>query len=152
MDAVDKSILTLISDSIPIEEQPFKDLAERVGISEDELLERIGALKEKGLIRRIGAVINPRRLGWHSTLCGVHIAEDKIPDYAALVNSYPEVTHNYLRTGEPNCWFTLITPDAGRSKEIISEIEAGLGVNVIDLPARRIFKIKVSFDLGSSEE
>lgn len=152
MDAIDRSILTLINDSLPLEEQPFKAVADKIGISEDEVLDRIRALKKRGFIRRIGAVINPRRLGWHSTLCAVQIPEGRIPDYATLVNSYPEVTHNYVRTGEPNCWFTLITPDAARSKEIIREIERGLGVHVLDLPARRVFKIKVSFDLGAPEE
>lgn len=147
MDAIDKKILTIISRSIPLEERPFKLIAEQAGIPEDEVMKRISSLKASGIIRRIGAVINPRSLGWHSTLCAASIPEDKIPDYASVVNSYPEVTHNYVRTGDPNCWFTLITPDIARSKEIIREIEDRLHVKVLDLPAKRIFKINVSFDL-----
>lgn len=147
MDPIDRTILTLINDSLPLEERPFQSIAEQVGISEDEVVSRVRALKESGIIRRIGAVINPRQIGWHSTLCAVDIPEDKLPEYASLVNSYREVTHNYVRTGEPNCWFTLITPDRERSLEIIREIEAKLKVEVRDLPARRIFKIKVSFDI-----
>lgn len=152
MDAIDRKILTLINDSLPLEEQPFKAVAEKIGISEEETLDRIRTLKDSGIIRRIGAVINPKRLGWHSTLCAVQIPEEKIADYALLVNSFPEVTHNYVRTGEPNCWFTLITPDAARSKEIISTIEQGLGAQVLDLPATRVFKIKVSFDMETADD
>jgi siroheme decarboxylase len=147
MDALDRKILTLMSDALPLTERPFKAIGEQVGIPEDEVVERVRSLKEQGTIRRIGAVINPRSLGWHSTLCGVQIPEDRIQEYASVVNAYPEVTHNYVRDGEPNCWFTLIAPNVGRTREIIREIEEKLQAKVLDLPATRTFKIKVSFDL-----
>lgn len=147
MDDLDRKILTIINHSLPLEERPFKAVAEQVGIPEDEVIKRIADLKASGIIRRIGGVINPRGLGWHSTLCAASIPEDRIDEYAGVVNAYPEVTHNYVRTGDPNCWFTLITPDIERSHGIIREIEGRLGLKVLDLPAKRIFKIKVSFDL-----
>jgi DNA-binding Lrp family transcriptional regulator len=134
-----------------VDERPFRVIAEQVGISENDVLERIRALKGEGVIRRVGAVINPRGLGWHSTLCAASIPSDRIEEYAGVVNSYPEVTHNYVRSGDPNCWFTLITPTAERSGEIIREISVKLGVDVLDLPAERTFKIKVSFNLDSQE-
>lgn len=147
MDAIDKKLLTIINRSLPLEERPFEVVAGQVGISEDEVISRIKDLKAAGIIRRIGGVINPRSLGWHSTLCAASIPEERIDEYAEVVNAYPEVTHNYVRTGDPNCWFTLIAPDIERLREIIREIEDRLGIKVIDLPAKRIFKIKVSFDL-----
>jgi siroheme decarboxylase len=152
MDAVDRKILTIINRSLPIDEQPFSDVAEETGLSQEEILERIGKLKEKGIIRRIGAVINPRGLGWHSTLCAVSIPEQRIEEYATIVNAFPEVTHNYARSGEPNCWFTLITPCQERSMEIIREIETNLHEKILDLPAKRTFKIKVSFDLDTDHD
>lgn len=147
MDALDRKILTLLTDALPLEERPFLAVAEKVGISEGEVIARVKRLKEQGLVRRIGAVINPRALGWHSTLCAVQIPRKRIDEYASVVNAYPEVTHNYVRTGEPNCWFTLIAPDEACAREIIREIGKKLGTAVLDLPASRTFKIKVSFDL-----
>jgi DNA-binding Lrp family transcriptional regulator len=147
MDSIDKKILTLVNKSLPVDERPYRKIAESLDISEQEVIERLKTMCEQGLIRRIGAVINPRRIGWHSTLCAVQIPDEKLTDYADTVNSYPEVTHNYIRSGQPNCWFTLITPDKESSLRIISEIERRLGEKVQDLPARRIFKIKVAFDL-----
>ncbi|MRR14157.1 Lrp/AsnC family transcriptional regulator [archaeon] len=147
MDTADRKILTFISESLPIDEQPFRFIAEQTGISEDEVVDRIRELKNKGIIRRIGAVISPKRLGWHSTLCAVNISEGRIEEYAEVVNSFQEVTHNYVRSGEPNCWFTLIAPTKERSGEIIREISRRLQVEVLDLPAERTFKIKVSFTL-----
>jgi siroheme decarboxylase len=147
MDDLDRKILTIVNNALPLDERPFRTVAGQVGISEDEVIERLRALKEQGVIRRVGAVINPRKMGWHSTLCGVSVPEDKIGEYAAVVNAYPEVTHNYVREGEPNCWFTLIAPNEERARGIIREIEERLGVKVLDLPATKTFKIKVSFDL-----
>lgn len=147
MDTIDKKILTLVNKSLPVDERPYARIAEILGIAEQEVIDRLRSMRAQGLIRRIGAVINPRRIGWHSTLCAIQIPEEKLDDYADTVNSYPEVTHNYIRSGHPNCWFTLITPDKESSLRIISEIEQRLGEQVLDLPARRVFKIKVAFDL-----
>ena len=147
MDDLDKKILTIVNHALPISERPFRTVAEQVGLTEDEVIDRLRALREQGVIRRVGAVINPRKMGWHSTLCGVAVPGDKIDEYASVVNAFPEVTHNYVREGEPNCWFTIIAPDEARAREIIREVEEKLKVKVLDLPAARTFKIKVSFDL-----
>lgn len=146
MDSIDRKILTQISKSLPLDERPYARIAETLGLSEQDVICRLRNLHETGLIRRIGAVINPRRIGWHSTLCACDVADEMLHLYAGTVNSYPEVTHNYIRSGKPNCWFTLITPDIQTSRRIISEIEESLGVKVLDLPASRIFKINVSFN------
>lgn len=152
MDRIDRKILTLISESFPLEERPFRSIAEQAGITEDEAVERIRRLKETGTIRRIGAVISPRSLGWRSTLCAADVPQERIDEFASLVNSYDQVTHNYVRSGHPNCWFTLITPDMAQAEEIIREIGRRLGTDILDLPARRVFKINVSFDFSEEDE
>ncbi|HRR21411.1 MAG: Lrp/AsnC family transcriptional regulator [Bacteriovoracaceae bacterium] len=151
MDRTDRKILTLISNAFPLHERPFRHIAREVGITEEEALERVRRLKDTGLIRRIGAVISPGSLGWYSTLCAAEIPVDRIDDYTSLVNSYDEVTHNYVRSGHPNCWFTLITPNAARAREIIREIQDRLGTEILDLPAKRVFKINVSFDFAEED-
>ena len=148
MDSIDRKILTIISEGFPLEERPYLAIARQAGITEDEASDRVSRLRASGVIRRIGAVISPASLGWYSTLCAVDLPEDRIDEFAALVNAYDEVTHNYVRTGHPNCWFTLIAPDASHASRIIRTIERELGTEVLDLPARRAFKIKVSFDLA----
>lgn len=147
MDDIDRKILTIISRGFPLEERPYLAIARQAGITEDEAGDRVSRLRASGVIRRIGAVIIPASLGWHSTLCAVDLPEERIEEFAALVNAYDEVTHNYVRSGHPNCWFTLIVPDASHASGIIRTIERELGTKVLDLPARRVFKIRVSFDL-----
>jgi DNA-binding Lrp family transcriptional regulator len=147
MDAVDRKILTLLNRSLPLVDRPYQQVADALGITEAEALDRARAMKSSGIIRRIGAVLDPRRLGWTSVLCAVDIAPGSMDEYAAVVGAYDEATHNYLRSGHPNCWFTVIAPDKDRLREIVTQIEERLGVRVLSLPARKVFKIRVSFDM-----
>lgn len=147
MDRLDKAILTRLSTALPLVAGPYAPLAAELGIPEAEVLSRVQALKSSGLIRRIGATIDPRGLAWYSTLCAVTVPEDKLEEYARVVNAFDEVTHNYVRFGVPNCWFTIIAPHKERAVEIIELINSALALPVLELPATRVFKIGVRFNL-----
>jgi DNA-binding Lrp family transcriptional regulator len=148
MDTIDRKLLSIINNTLPIAERPFQIVAQSVGISEEETIDRIKKLKAERIIRRIGAVINPRGIGWQSTLCAVDVPMERLEEFAALVGSYEEVTHNYLRDGQPNCWFTLIAPSKERLSEIIREIEQALEIKILNLPASKVFKIKVALEIS----
>jgi len=148
MDTIDRKILGIINDALPVAERPFQIVADSVGISEEETIDRIKELKARRVIRRIGAVINPRGIGWQSTLCAVDVPMERLEEFAALVGTYEEVTHNYVRDGQPNCWFTLIAPSKERLSEIILEIEQALDTRILNLPANKVFKIRVALDIS----
>ena len=147
MDKIDKKILSIINKSLPISERPFLPVAESMGLSEEEVLDRIRRLRDRGFIRRIGATISPRSIGWQSTLCAADVPMERIEEFAGFVGRYGGVTHNYLREGNPNCWFTLIAPSSERINEIISEIEHALDIKILTLPARKVFKIEVALEI-----
>ncbi|MDD2421921.1 MAG: Lrp/AsnC family transcriptional regulator, partial [Heliobacteriaceae bacterium] len=105
-------------------------------------------LKERGIIRRIGGVFDSRRLGYRATLCALKVPPDRVDAVAAIVNGYPGVTHNYLREHEYNMWFTLIAPTAAKMAAIIAEIKARTGCELQNLPASRVFKIKVDLPVN----
>ena len=148
MDRVDRQILNISNKGLPLSERPYLALAKALGISEKETIMRIKALKEKGIIRRIGAVIDPQSIGWQSTLCAADVLPEHIEQFADIVGRYDEVTHNYAREGHPNCWFTLIAPNVQRLSDIISELEQQLSIKILSLPARKVFKIRVSFEFS----
>ena len=105
-------------------------------------------LRENGVIRRIGAIFDSNRLGYRSTLCAIAVPPQRVEEVAALISGYPNVTHNYQREARYNVWFTLIAPSAGRIAEILAEIADHTGIDdILDLPAIRLFKIRVDFDL-----
>jgi heme b synthase len=148
MDSIDKSILNEIQSNFPITSEPFKSLGERLGISEEEVIHRIKVLKEKGIIRRIGGNFHSSRLNFVSTLCAAKVPEDKIDVFVREVNKYPGVTHNYLRNGRYNIWFTFIAESMDYIEEALKNISQKTGIrDIINLPAVKMFKIKVDFEL-----
>jgi DNA-binding Lrp family transcriptional regulator len=148
MDKTDKKILNILQTRFPIVPEPFDAVGAELGISGDEVIERVRQLKEKGIIRRIGAVFNSRALGYASTLCAARVPEEKIRAFADVVNSYPGVTHNYRRSNEYNVWFTFIASDPEALERALDEIRTKTGVtDILSLQAVKTFKINATFEL-----
>jgi DNA-binding Lrp family transcriptional regulator len=148
MDSIDKKILNIIQKEFPVVAEPFKAVAEKLGISEDEVLERIARLKQEGIIRRIGAVFDSKKMGFVSTLCAARVPEEKLKTFVEVVNSYAGVTHNYRRSHEYNVWFTFIAPDNETLEESLAEIRDRTGImDIISMRAARTFKIDATFEL-----
>jgi len=143
-----RKILNNIQVDFPIDSRPYKLLAQKLGLSEDELIKRIHQMKENMLIRRIGGNFSPDRLGYHSTLCAAKVPEDKMKLFTKTVNAYSGVTHNYKRDHEFNIWFTFIAPSVEIIKTNLEQIIKTTGVEtILNLPATRVFKISANFKL-----
>jgi DNA-binding Lrp family transcriptional regulator len=114
----------------------------------DATYKSIRRLYDNGDIRRIGAVLDSKHLGYTSTLCAMAIDGNQTLERAIkVINSYDEVTHNYVRTDRYNLWFTLIAPSRKRIAYILAEISQATGVtDILELPATDLFKIRVDFD------
>lgn len=148
MDAIDKKILNLIQKEFPVVTEPFKVIGALAGVSEDEALERVWRLKEAGIIRRIGAVFDPRKLGYVSTLCAARVAAENVAAFAETVNAYPGVTHNYRRNHEYNIWFTFIAPSEDILERSLAEIRERTGItDLLSLRAVRTYKVDATFEL-----
>ncbi|HET6455642.1 MAG TPA: AsnC family transcriptional regulator [Armatimonadota bacterium] len=147
MDEVDKGLLNIIQTDFPIASRPYQVLGERLGISEEEALGRVRALVESGIIRRIGPSFDTRKLGHVSTLVAAKVPAERLEEVAGIVSSFPQVTHNYGRDFEYNLWFTIIAKDDSEIKRTLDKIKAETGVSDMhELPAKRMFKIKVEFE------
>lgn len=147
LDKTDQVMLNILQNSFPLSVQPYKDIAQELGIEEDEVLRRIARLKNDGLIRRIGGIMNSSQLGFYSTLCAMSVPEAQIEATAGLINKMAGVTHNYLREHYYNIWFTLTVKSREEAARQLLELEEASGLKVISMPANRVYKIKVSFDM-----
>ncbi len=148
LDDTDKSIINRIQSEFPITSRPFLTIAEELDLTETEVLARVARLKKEGIIRRIGGNFVPGKLGFVSTLCAARVPADKIERFAAVVNRYPGVTHNYQRDNHYNVWFTFISPSMDEIEANLKKITTETGVNdILNLPATRVFKIKAQFDV-----
>lgn len=149
MDDVDKKLLNEIQSNFPITKRPYTDLGNLLNRSEDEVIQRIQTLKDKGIIRRIGGNFESQKLGFTTTLCAARVPDAKLSRFVKVVNQYTGVTHNYLRDHYFNIWFTFVAPDMDDIDKHIGEIIQNTGVReILNLPAVRTFKILVDFDLG----
>ncbi|MBW2558811.1 MAG: AsnC family transcriptional regulator [Deltaproteobacteria bacterium] len=148
VDHIDREILNIVQEGLPLDARPFKTLGARVGIDEDDALERVRRLKNEGTIRRIGAVFDAGNLGYASTLCAARVPGDRLERFVDIVNSYRGVTHNYLRNYEYNVWFTFIAPTKNEIEKSLADISRETDIsNIISMPVKRRFKIDARFRL-----
>lgn len=148
IDNTNKKILNNIQVDFPVASRPYKIIADRLGILEDELIQRVIQMKEDMLIRRIGGNFSPDKLGYHSTLCAAKVPEARLKLFTKTVNSYSGVTHNYKRDHQFNVWFTFIAPSVEIIEKSLNEISQKTGVEtILNLPATKVFKISANFKL-----
>ena len=145
MDERDRALLNEIQAGFPVEPHPYRVLGQHISMDGQEVLERIAKLREAGIIRRIGASIDSRRVGFTSTLLAAKVPAEKFDSVVEIINACSGVTHNYERRHEYNMWFTLIASSADQKARIIEELRRKTGVEILELPAKRIFKIRVDF-------
>lgn len=148
LSTIDRKILTIIQSGFPIAPRPYEVIGEQIGITEAEALAAVRSLKQRNVIRRLGANFNSKGLGWRSTLCAAKVPQDKLDSFVAEINSHTGVTHNYLRDHEFNIWFTYIGPSWDAVVQTLDGITEKTGIEILNLPATELYKIKVDFNLN----
>ena len=144
----DKALLNLLQSDLPLCPRPFAALAAKLKVTEDIVLNRVKALKDAGLLRRIGTFFDSANLGYSGTLVALKVTPEDIAPVAKEINRYPGATHNYEREGRYNLWFTLLTPDKAKEDEILAKIRALPGVkDMLNLKANKKYKVNVQFRL-----
>ena len=151
LDTLDKRLLDIIQTGFPLARRPYALLGGQLGLTEAEVLARVRALRGKGIIRRIGANFQSSKLGFLSTLCAAKVPEDKLDLFIAEVNSHVGVTHNYLRAHDYNIWFTCIAPSREAMDALLATITDRTGIAILNLPATRLFKIRVDFPMDRQD-
>jgi len=146
LDDTDRQLVNLIQLDFPLDLHPFQTLGDQIGTSEQEVIDHLRRLTDIGVIRRIGPILNTKGLGGVSTLVAMQVPEDAIDRVASWINGFDEVSHNYLRPGAYNIWFTVSASSKERLHEMVGEIEA-LGYPFLELPVTRLFKIGVKFEV-----
>ncbi len=146
MNRKEKIILRAVQSNLPCAKRPYASLARRLGISERFLLLKIKELKKRGYIRRIGAVISAKHLGYKSMLIGVQVENEKVEKIVSFINARDNVSHNYLRDSKYNLWFTFSAKTKKEIHDFVRKLKKTSGINdVSTLPAEKTFKINAEF-------
>ncbi len=148
LDDIDRKILVELQGNLPVVKRPFKEVAERATISEDEFFTRVERLVEGGIIRKFGLRIDSEKVGFKSTLIAMKVVPERLEETANRLSGYGFVTHNYARDHEYNLWFTVIERDESALKAAIERIEREVEYeDMLDLPVQKKFKIDVRFKI-----
>ncbi|HMM48382.1 MAG TPA: AsnC family transcriptional regulator [Miltoncostaeaceae bacterium] len=149
-DDVDRELLNVLQAGIALVRDPYREVGERIGMGEDEVLHRLARLKDAGIIRQLSAIFDTRALGYTSTLVAARYPTERLFDAAALIGGHPGVSHNYRRTHDFNLWFTLaVAPDTqiGLERTLDLLADATDAESMRMLPTLELYKINVQLDM-----
>ena len=150
LDAVDARLIDGFQSGFPVHERPFRVVGTEVGTSETDTLARVERLREKGVFRRFGAVLNPPVIG-SSTLAAVQAPAERFGAIAEVVNSYRQVNHNYRRDHAWNMWF-VVTAESHETRDgILDDIENRTECDVLNLPMLTDFYIDLEFPVVNTD-
>lgn len=147
MDATDKLIVNSLQGGFPVCERPFAAVATDLGIDEQDLIDRIDAMTEDGVLSRFGPLYHAERLGGAQTLAAMRVPDSRFDTVAEQVNAHPEVAHNYARDHALNMWFVIASDDPAAIERVIRTIEAETGLAVYNMPKEEEFFIGLRFTL-----
>lgn len=145
-DCLNTRLLDEFQRDLPLVSRPFAAMAETLGTTESDVLDRLARLQDCGRISRVGATCRPNTAG-ASTLAALAIPPDRIEQVAAIVGAEPGVNHSYLREDRWNLWFVATAPTGDDLAASLSRIEAATGLPVLSLPLVRPFNIDLGFRL-----
>jgi len=146
MEAFSRRLLNDYQREFPLSPQPFDRIARELDTSTATLLDHLRQLQVRGIVSRVGPVFRPNTIG-ASTLAAMAVTPAHLERVAALVNTFPQVNHNYEREHRFNLWFVLTDRDREAVAATLDAIRRRSGYDVMSLPLVRDYHIDLGFHL-----
>jgi DNA-binding Lrp family transcriptional regulator len=155
LDQLDKRLLNLLQSRFPLAERPYAGVATLAGLDEEEVLRRTQRLLDERIIREVTPIFDTRVLGYRSMLVAARVDPENPHRAAAVVNSHPGVSHNYLRNHDFNLWFTIAVEPGSRlgldgTLEVLQRLTGSESMR--QLPTLRLFKIRMDLEMEGGTE
>jgi DNA-binding Lrp family transcriptional regulator len=141
-----QQLLNDYQQGLPPSPTPYAEMAQQLGVSEQEVLDNLEQLQQHGAISRVGPVFRTHAIG-ASTLAAMQVPPARLDEVAAIVNGFAEVNHNYEREHELNLWFVATAPDEAHLAATLQRIEQRCGLRVLALPMLEDYHIDLGFEL-----
>lgn len=145
MDDTDRAIVNALQGGFPICERPYLEVANQLGLTENELIARLEKLLADKTLTRFGPLYNADRMGGAFTLAAMSVPEERYDAVAEQINVLPQVAHNYRREHRLNMWFVLATDTREGIAAAIREIEHMTGLPVFNFPKEEEFFLELRF-------
>lgn len=132
LDNFDKKIIRMLQEDISITANPYKEIADKLNISEDELIQRIKIYNETGILKRMGAILYHRKAGFNANAMVVwKINNEDLDKVAKYMTSFSEVSHCYERkpcgSWDYNLYTMIHEMDRESCNKIIETIASAIG-------------------------
>ncbi|MCE8013768.1 Lrp/AsnC family transcriptional regulator [Halomonas daqingensis] len=150
LDSLDRRLIDAYQRGLPLCERPFAAMAERLGASEAEVIERLQRLQQGQVLSRVGPVFDHARAG-ASLLAAVAVPEAERDRVAEVINRSPGVNHNYAREHDFNLWFVMTAADELQLEARLEALEEELGVPLLRLPMVEGYHIDLGFPIPWAE-
>jgi DNA-binding Lrp family transcriptional regulator len=143
LDDVDRELINALQGDFPLVAEPYRQVAETLGLDEAELLRRLDAMLERKVLTRFGPMFQIERAGGAFVLAAMKVPEEDFERVTAQVNGFPEVAHNYRREHALNMWFVLATATPDGIAKTVAAIEAATGLPVFAFPKQREYFVEM---------
>lgn len=118
----EEAVLKALQNDLPLSSRPFRLIAQQIGLHEDEVIAIINSLLERGVIRRMGAVLGHRALGFAANALVLWaVPGDQVEKLGKNFGSFTEVTHCYLRQVPPGWPYNIFTMVHAPTRELCLE-------------------------------
>ena len=145
MNDLDRRIINHLQDGMPVCERPFATVAEQLNITEDRLIGRVQALLDDGTLSRFVPLYDVEKIGGIYSLVAMQVSREDIDNVISVINSYPEVAHNYERDHEFNLWFVVALDTTERLPSLLTDIEDRTGYRVYNMPKLGEYYVGLKF-------
>ncbi|HWQ60802.1 MAG TPA: AsnC family transcriptional regulator [Negativicutes bacterium] len=130
-DDLDRKIIAAMQDDLPLVPRPYAAVAERLGVGEDELLARLQRYRAGGELRRMGAVLRHREVGYAANaLCAWQVPADRLEEAAATMAASAAVTHCYAREPRPGWPYNFYVMLHGHTREECAQLAEALAAGL----------------------
>ncbi len=128
-DEVDVAVIRATQGDLPVVAEPYAHAARELGMTVDGLVEHLHGMADRGLLRRVAAILFHRRAGFSANGMGVwKVPEDRVMDVGPRMAAFRGISHCYQRPTYADWPYSIFTMAHGRSKEecdaILDAIEA----------------------------
>ena len=119
LDAIDRRLIAVTQAGLPLVREPYRVVANKLGLSEAEVIARLQDLLQRGAIRRIGAIPNHYALGFTANGMSVwDVVDEEVAEVGAMVGALDAVTHCYERPRHLPLWpYNLFAMVHGRTRD-----------------------------------
>ncbi len=130
LDELDKKIIAVMQDEFPLVTEPYREIADKIGISEAELLQRLDNYRQSGQMRKLGAVLRHREVGYAANaLCAWIVPDERLNETGKIMSCHPAVTHCYARVSQPGWPYNFYTMVHAHTRDECRALAKGLALD-----------------------